>query len=136
VRTRPILKILVILPLVASVATICIGIYMAQPWGDNNAYQGVGDYFVLTIFLAWAVSPYLYFLDFARRGRITAPGALFTLIAALLVCCGGVFLLVDAAFMHMDAQSGLVIVVLPVYQWLAIGILYGITRIWIALDAN
>jgi len=124
-----------VLAVAGLVATVAIALRMAQPWGDNYAYESAGGYLVLSGFLAWAASPYLYLLGMAMRGGLPVPVRLCTLAAALLVSVGGVLLLVDAAFVHIDAQGGLVFIVLPVYQWLAIASLHVLGRLWTALSA-
>ena len=44
-------------------------------------------------------------------------------------------LLIDAAFIHADAQEALILVFLPVYQWLLIGVLRGIASVWSLIHA-
>ena len=120
-----------LLPAIALVATIAVAIYMARPWGDNYAYQEIAGYIALLLFILWACSPYCYFLANTRNYPDSAPLAVSNLIAALLVCIGGLYLLADAAFIHIDAQGGLIFIFLPIYQWLVIGLFHGIGRLWL-----
>ena len=67
-------------------------------------------------FLIWAVSPYLYGMILTKllsKSRAITVSVLLLSIIAI----GGIFLLVDAMYIHLDAQSALAFVVIPVYQW-------------------
>jgi len=102
--------------------TIAIGIYAAQPWGDNYAFQNILDYLTLFIVLGWEISPYLYLIWAIRLNKIPErfPQGIF--IVLLFVCFGGVALLLDTVFIQNDAQGGLVFLFLPFYQWVILGI--------------
>ena len=67
-------------------------------------------------FIAWAVSPYLYLAVLAklvpRKLSIYA-----TLILALLVAGFGISVIIDATFIHSDAQGGLIYIFVPLWQW-------------------
>ena len=124
-----------ILSIAAGVVTLAVGIYMAQPWGDNYAYQSLGDYVVLLIMLSWATAPYLYIFHHARRASLPEAAAISNIVAALVVCVGGIYLMVDAGFINIDAQGGLILIVLPFYQWLFIGACRCLARFWRARRA-
>lgn len=100
--------------------TWAIEIYAAQPWGDNHAYQKFSDYLLFSCFMLWAISPYLVLgiilSFFSRKER-----ALKTItVGILIISLFAVFILIDSIFVHMDAQGGLVVLVLPIYQWPAV----------------
>ena len=106
------------------VLTVSLGLWSAQPWGDNYAYQDAGDYLMLTGFLAWAVAPYAYFILLPgepRRGE--SPVA--RLVVTLLICGLGMYMLIDAVFIHPDAQSAMIFIFAALYQWAMI-ILYAL----------
>ena len=67
-------------------------------------------------FLVWAISPYLYGMILtkllSKRKAIATNILLISVIAT-----GGIFLLVDAMYIHTYPQSALVFVVIPAYQW-------------------
>lgn len=67
-------------------------------------------------FIAWAVSPYAYLALMAKFvSTNAAKSAVF--FFSLLAGSFGVWAIVDAMFIHLDAQGGLVYVFLPVWQW-------------------
>ena len=109
-----------VLGAVALVATIVLGIYMARPWGDNYAYENLTGYLGLFAFLAWACGPYIYLIWISRTRSSMRASAISRLAVALLVCVGGIVILIDTAFIHIDAQGGLIFIFLPIYQWLLI----------------
>jgi hypothetical protein len=102
--------------------TIISGVSMAQPWGDNYAYQNVSGYLGLFLFLAWAVSPYAYLYWMSGRLNASGPVKLARLIVTAIVCVGGIYIVVDSAFIHLDAQGGLIFIFLPIYQWILVGL--------------
>ena len=107
----------------AAIATVALAIYAAQPWGDNYAYQNLSGYLLLIVFVAWAISPYIYLFLSAGRHSPQRIRDLFRISVTLLICMGGLTVVVDIVFIHPDAQGGLVFLFLPIYQWIVIGIL-------------
>ena len=99
------------------------GIWSAQPWGDNYAYQDIKGYLALFVLLLWAISPYLSLLFtlkmFSQSKRIFA--AISTLVLALVLLSG--YALYDTVFVQADAQNALIFIFLPIYQHGAIIIL-------------
>lgn len=116
-------RTLAALLVVAAIASVAIGIKMAQPWGDNYAYQHLGGYLVLAGFLLFAVSPCVGLWLLARIFRGHATASKVFVIGALLIAAAAVYAYFDVAFMHPDAQGGLVFLFLPVYQWFAAAVL-------------
>lgn len=119
--------------LLCTVATVAIGIHMARPWGDNYAYQDASGYGVLALMLPWAVSPYAglaFGLRLLRRSRVASR--VFAGSAPILAI-PGLVAYVDAAFVHLDAQGGLVFVFAPLLQWaavVALGVACALLRAW------
>jgi len=68
-------------------------------------------------FLVWAVSPYLFAAFMTKQSTQYAATLVVTGVSFILAI-GGVFLLIDAMYIHLDAQSALVFVVIPMYQWI------------------
>ena len=108
---------------VGVIATVALSIYAAQPWGDNYAYQDISGYVLLTVFVAWAISPYIYLFVSAGRHSPHRLSNLLRVAVALLTCIGGIAAVFDTVFIHLDAQGGLIFLSLPVVQWLVIGVL-------------
>ena len=70
-------------------------------------------------FLAWAISPFLLFILIARK--VSRRRALIiNLIASLIVGVMGVWLIVDAMYINLDAQAGLVFIFVPAWQLIAV----------------
>jgi len=70
-------------------------------------------------FLAWACLPYgiLLFLNIIQPGKIRKDIAL--LVTTAIVSGFGIILIIDAFFIHIDAQGGLVFLFIPMYQSIA-----------------
>lgn len=103
-----------------AVATLGIGIHMAQPWGDNYAYQGARAYLQLAAMLLWAIAPYVALALGARLFRTSGRARLACCIGAIVIGLAGVYAYVDTAFIHPDAQGGLSFIAVPVLQWIAV----------------
>ena len=116
-KTKSLNKVILILACLSLAITLISGIYMAQPWGDNYAYQKPGGYLSLFLFLAWACSPYLLLMLVSRNTSASMALTSTRLLGALIICIGGIFILTDIAFFNTDAQGGLVFIFLPIYQW-------------------
>ena len=103
--------------------TICMMIYAAQPWGDNYAYKNFSDYLTLFGYTLWAISPYLILAIILQSFRKNPYSLNVAFYGALLILLSSFALLIDAFFIHIDAQNALLFLFLPICQWLAILIL-------------
>ncbi len=92
--------------LFASLVTIAVGILNMESF----ALGAIG-------FLVWAVSPYL-FAAFMTKQSTQYTATLVVAGVSSILAIGGIFLLIDAMYIHLDAQSALVFVVIPMYQWI------------------
>lgn len=105
----------------AAVATASLMITAARPWSGQSPYDGAWGYIGLLIFLTVAVSPYV-FLILAGVVHRPARGKQVTVLAiTMLIATMGIAIMYDAHFVNPDAQSGVVFLVVPVYQWLIVG---------------
>ena len=111
--------------LAAALITLTLMIYMAQPWGDNYAYQSLSGYAWLLEFAVWVSLPFLMLLFLVRKAFASEANKLIAITGALIIVLGGVALYVDAALLHRDPQGALVFIAVPFYQWIIIGILAG-----------
>jgi len=114
-----------LLALSAALITLTLMIYMAQPWGDNYAYQSLSGYGWLLVLAVWANLPYLLVVLLARKASQARAIKIADIIGTVIISLG-VLLYVDAAFLHRDPQGGLVFIAVPFYQWLILGLLAGI----------
>ena len=67
--------------------------------------------------LVWAISPYLFAAFMTKQSTQYTATLVITGVSSILAI-GGVFLLIYALYIHQDAQSALVFVVIPMYQWI------------------
>ena len=86
----------------AAIITLILMVYMAQPWGDNYAYQCLSGYAWLLGFAVWAILPYVMVIFLVKRAFQSQAHKLIVMVGALIISVGGVALYVDAAFLHRD----------------------------------
>jgi len=87
-------------------------------------------------FLIWADVPYVAVFWLAAvlvHGRSTA---MLVLVAAFAVVMFGALVYFDAFFVHLDPQSALVFLFVPLYQLLAVIALFGALAIIRAISKN
>ena len=85
-------------------------------WAMTFTWSGLG--FVLGL-MAWCVSPYAP-LAFAAGGmRTSTAGAIALLVTTLVVAGAAGIAYVDSFFIHLDAQGALILLFMPVWQWVA-----------------
>lgn len=77
-------------------------------------------------FLIWTLLPYAVFAYLAWRFRARFAPSLTLFVGTLVVSGLSIFSLYDAFVAHLDPQSGLVLLVLPLLQWPAVGLTMGI----------
>ncbi len=99
--------------------TIALGIYCSRPWGGNGASRESSDLIVLCGFMACSISPHIAMITviwlLRNRPRILAGFCIGVSVLAVL----GLYALFDAMFVHLDPQSGLVFLFVPLCQLLA-----------------
>jgi hypothetical protein len=116
-----------------ALATLAMAIYMAQPWGDNYAYQDASGYRTLGVMLLWALSPVAALALGARLLRRSRVALQVWAGGALLIGLAAMVPYVDATFVRPDPQGGLVFVFAPLVQWvavLALGVACTVLRLW------
>lgn len=101
------------------VITICLFIYSAHPWGNNNAYQKLTSYFILAGFLIWSILPYITLIYIVHPLRNQNRSLIIAAVGIVAITIFGIYLLIDSLFTHKDPQSGLIFFVLPFYQIVA-----------------
>ena len=113
-----------LIALAAALITLTLMIYMAQPWGDNDAYQSLSGYVGLLALAGWANLPYLMIFFLARKTSKVQAIKVADIIGTLIISSGAL-LYVDAAFLHPDPQGALVFITVPLYQWLILALWAG-----------
>jgi hypothetical protein len=106
--------------------TLILMMLAARPWGGNEAYQNAVDYLILLGFILWTVSPFVGLFFLSRRPLKHAVESIVQIIFVLLICLGGLGLIVNSMYLHPDAQGGLIFLSLPFIQWLLVGVLAAI----------
>lgn len=90
-------------------------------WAMTFSWSGLA--FVLGL-MAWCVSPYALLAFAAGAMRASRRGAIALLVTKVLVAGAAAAAYVDAFFIHLDAQGALILVFMPVWQW--VGAVIGI----------
>lgn len=90
-------------------------------WAMTFSWSGLA--FVLGL-MAWCVSPYALLAFAAGAMRASRRGAIALLVTTVLVAGAAAAAYVDAFFIHLDAQGALILVFMPVWQW--VGAIVGV----------
>jgi hypothetical protein len=83
-------------------------------WAMTFSWSGLA--FVVGL-MAWCVSPYALLAFAAGAMRASRRGAIALLVTTVLVAGAAAAAYVDAFFIHLDAQGALILVFMPVWQW-------------------
>jgi hypothetical protein len=83
-------------------------------WAMTFSWSGLA--FALGL-MAWCVSPYALLAFAAGATRVSRRGAITLLVTTILVAGAAAAAYVDAFFIHLDAQGALILVFMPVWQW-------------------
>lgn len=108
--------------------TTVLMLYASEPW---NA--GVGRWAMILPFAVLALSPYLVIARLARRLAHDLVKSRALLAVAILVTAPAIYFYVMGFLVEPDAQSGLLFVFLPIYQFFA-GAIAGMA-IWLLVSA-
>ena len=98
---------------VVAVASILASIGL-MAWAAAWSRSGLGFILALT---AWCVSPYALLALVSGRMRASRAGAITVLVTTILVAGAAAVAYVDAFFIHLDAQGALILIFMPVWQW-------------------
>lgn len=94
---------------VGLLANACLMAYSGNP-------DSLGWYPMALALLAWSSIPFITLAGAAWLSSWELPGAATLFITTAVITFGGVQILVDALLVNVDPRSGIVFVVLPVYQ--------------------
>ncbi len=106
----------------AAFFTFLMLIYAGRGWE-----QGIGWWGGTCLFGAWAISPYLGIVGFSRTSDENKKQRITRLVGLTLIVAFGVLIIIDGFFIHSDAQNALLFVFVPIYQWVGIVIVMGIS---------
>lgn len=99
--------------------TLGMVLFASRPWSG----QGGGGWLVLAAFAAFALSPYAALALAARKAAPRPSGAAIVLAVGVLVTVAAAWFYVLGFFIEPDAQSGLLFIFLPVYQYIVGGVI-------------
>ena len=100
-----------------SAAACCLGLmsYAADLTSGRNFLWAVG-------FGLWVVSPFVFLLHATRRFQGNRTRDVALLLVSLATALFAAFVYYDAFFVSMDAQSALVFIFVPLWQWVGAGL--------------
>lgn len=87
----------------------CLMVYSGNP-------DTLGWYPMALALLAWSSIPFITLAGAAWLSSWELPGAATLFITTAVITFGGIQILVDTLLVNVDPRSGIVFVVLPVYQ--------------------
>ena len=99
--------------IVGAMATVGFTIYAARPNGSSN-------WGILIAVATWTLLPYAVVMAVARRLPSNRNSEILLCIAAVLLSGFGIFGLYQSFIVHLDPQSALVLVLLPLWQLLGL----------------
>ncbi len=83
------------------------------------AYLANNEFTLVVLgFGAWALSPYLYLLILVKLS--TNKNIKYILVSVLVTCILGVTLQINTTLIGVNAQGGLALLFIPVYQWVVL----------------
>jgi hypothetical protein len=116
-RVNRLLTILTLLfCIIAAIITLGVMIYQGQ-----ESYLGIWRWLLFLFFGAYAVAPYIAIGVITLKIKGTDIQLFITpLLAVIIMTSFGLYAYYDGFFVHLDAQSGLLFLFIPAYQWLGI----------------
>ena len=96
----------------AVITTIAIGLYTV-----DDPYK-----LMAVAIITWSVSPYAL-LALLIKLSISKLAQIASLAISIMAIVFGLALIIDAMFIHLDAQGGLIYLVAPLWQWVGLLIL-------------
>jgi hypothetical protein len=73
-------------------------------------------------FLLWAVSPYVLLATLVNLVS-SKTAIMFAFVITIVTCIFGLATIIDALYIHIDAQGALAIMAVPLWQWAGLLIL-------------
>ena len=110
-KNHPFSRIVIFLSILGAMTTLSLMLYTAKPWTTNFHLD-----WVMVSFILWALLPYpalslpMIFVSLSKRALVVY------MVFASIAVLGGLFFYFDAMFVHLDPQSAIVFVFIPLYQ--------------------
>ncbi|MEE9523684.1 MAG: hypothetical protein V3V59_02920 [Thermodesulfovibrionales bacterium] len=112
------------LSVLASVITLSLMVYAGQGWE-----QGIVWWLGFLAFGIWAISPYCFMTISHYLLINNNKQSIVFLVSSILIILFGMFIYYDGFFIHIDAQSALLFIFIPLYQWIGCGISLGLAKL-------
>ena len=103
-----------VVAVVAAVATLAIALRVVDP---SNA----ANWPIVGAFIVWAISPYWYLYRQSGKGAMRPARQKAVLALSLVAGAFGVWVYYDGVIANPDAQGLLLMLFLPLWQWLGLG---------------
>lgn len=114
-------------------AILALGIFGAAYAAVFTARAGepqhIGWWLVVVFYYAWTCAPFVMNVAFARKLRHSAPALLILLATMGVVVLGGLYVLWQSLVGRPRAGSGVILVVLPIYQIAITAVGYALARL-------
>jgi hypothetical protein len=101
----------------AVAATSAVATLALMAWAMTFSWSGLA---FVTGLMAWCVSPYAVLALAAGGMRASGRGLVTLLVTTILVAGAAAAAYVDTFFIHLDAQGALILLFMPVWQWVAV----------------
>ena len=98
----------------AACAAAAIATLALMAWAASWSWSGLA--FMVSL-MAWCVSPYVPLGFASRKPRASRKSAVALLVTVVAVAAFAAIVYVVAFFIHLDAQGALILVFMPVWQW-------------------
>jgi len=100
---------------------LAVGLVVNACFMLRNGEPGRPEWWPLALgFFAWTAAPFVTVAVMNVFLAGTPTGRIALLLTALAIMAGGLYALVQAFIIHLDAQSGIVLIFLPIYQWVVV----------------
>lgn len=117
-------KIVLFLNGFTGLATLGTMLYAGRPWKEGFSINWLVGFIVFGI---WAISPYCYLFFKNMPKKDYSSHIIIDLIGTIAITLFGLFVYYTGFFgPYIDAQSGLLFLFVPFYQWIGIGVIFGV----------
>jgi hypothetical protein len=101
--------------IIAAVITLGVMIYQGQ-----GSYLGIWWWLLFLLFGDYAIAPYIAIGVITLRIKGTNIQFRTPLLAVIIMASFGLYAYYDVFFVHLDAQSGLLFLFIPAFQWFGV----------------
>jgi hypothetical protein len=103
---------------------------------QNGDTTSVTWYIIALPFLFWTITPYALVYIIGRNTENFLRNEIIIFITSFTITAGGIWMLYDAFVQHLDPQSGLVFLFLPVLQLIFVGVSFALIQILNRIVSN